>query len=158
MGSERFLKALEFAKLKHAGQKRIGGADYVTHPIAVASMLANSGYNEEMQIIALFHDLLEDTDAEENEIAEIGGEEVLRVVKLLTKKPGFIMSEYVAGIKSDPKAKIVKTADRIHNLRCAVCTPDEFKKHYSEESLEWYSDFSPEIEKAAKELISTIGG
>jgi (p)ppGpp synthase/HD superfamily hydrolase len=118
--TEKYLKALEFATQKHKGQLRKGGLDYITHPIAGANILKEKGYGEEEQIVGLFHDLLEDTDATEEQILAIGGERVLAAVKLLTKKKGYQMAEYIAGIKSDPLAKIVKAADRLHNLRCAV--------------------------------------
>ena len=66
--SENLRLALEFAKAKHKGQKRIGGDDYITHPIAVCEIVKSQGLDENYQIAALFHDLLEDTDATEEEI------------------------------------------------------------------------------------------
>ena len=66
--TESYKLALEFAKAKHKGQKRIGGDDYITHPIAVSEIVKNQGFDEIYQITALFHDLLEDTDATEEEI------------------------------------------------------------------------------------------
>ena len=88
-------KAYEFAKEKHGTQKRIGGDPYITHPVAVADILKKDGYDIEYQIVALFHDLLEDTDATEDEIHSIAGEEVLQAVKLLTKEKGYDMQTYV---------------------------------------------------------------
>ena len=72
--TEKYLKALEFATQKHKGQFRKGGLDYITHPIAVANILKEKGYGEEEQIVGLFHDLLEDTDATEEQILALGGE------------------------------------------------------------------------------------
>ena len=92
-------KALEFAIKKHKGQKRIGGDDYITHPIAVAEIVKNQGLDESYQIAALFHDLLEDTDATEEEILKYGSEEILKAVKLLTKEKGYDMAEYIDAIK-----------------------------------------------------------
>ena len=76
--SECLQRALEFAKEKHKGQKRIGGDDYITHPIAVSEIVKNQGFDENYQIAALFHDLLEDTDATEEEI--INGDVVVSYV------------------------------------------------------------------------------
>ena len=92
-------RALEFASLKHSGQKRIGGKDYITHPIAVCEILKKQGYGVDYQITALFHDLLEDTNATENEILKYGNQDILNAVKLLTKEKGYDMKKYIEGIK-----------------------------------------------------------
>ncbi|MDD7429084.1 MAG: HD domain-containing protein [Oscillospiraceae bacterium] len=156
MHSERYAAAYEYAARKHEGQYRKGGEPYITHPAAAAEILRSLGYNEDYQITALFHDLLEDTDAAEQEIEAIGGKDVLKAVKLLTKQKGYVMSEYVAGIKSDPMAYSVKAADRLHNLRSAVCADESFRRRYIVETLEWYMDFSPEIPEAVKKLNETL--
>ena len=87
----KYDKALAFAAQKHSGQTRIGGLPYITHPVAVSEIVKNQGFGEDYIITALFHDLLEDTDATENEIDELGGEKVLEAVKLLTKEDGYTM-------------------------------------------------------------------
>ena len=89
-------RAFNYASQKHAGQMRKDGAPYIMHPVAVADIVKEWGYGIDYQVTALFHDLLEDTDAEESVIADIGGEAVLKAVKLLTKQKGYVMSEYVA--------------------------------------------------------------
>ena len=66
------------------------------------------------------------------------------------------MKDYVKGIRGDKTAFLVKGADRLHNLRSAVCADDEFKKRYITETLEWYTDFLPEIPVAVKELEKTV--
>ena len=60
---ERYDNALRFAAEKHKGQFRIGGDEYITHPMAVAEIVRQNGYGIDVQIAALFHDLLEDTDS-----------------------------------------------------------------------------------------------
>ena len=148
--------ALEFAKAKHKGQKRIGGDDYITHPMAVSEIVKNQGLDENYQIVALFHDLLEDTDASEEEILKYGSPEILESVKLLTKKKGYDMSEYIHAIKQNPIAFAVKAADRLHNLQCAIVTDEQFKRKYILETVDWYLDFSPEIRKAVKMLAESL--
>ena len=59
-------------------------------------------------------------------------------VKLLTKKDGYVMSEYISAIKENPIAKAVKAADRLHNLRSAVTTDERFKCCYIFESIDWF--------------------
>ena len=148
--------ALEFAKAKHKGQKRIGGDDYITHPIAVLEIVKNQGFDENYQIAALFHDLLEDTDATQEEILRYGNQKILEAVTLLTKKKGYDMAEYVSSIKQNPIAFAVKAADRLHNLNCAIVTDEQFKRKYILETVDWYLDFSPEIRKAVKMLAESL--
>jgi len=154
--NEKFKEAYKYAEEKHKGQYRKGGEPYITHPAAVAEILKEKGFDINYQITALFHDLLEDTDASEEEIELIGGKDVLEAVKLLTKSDGYIMSEYVAGIKSNPIAFAVKGADRLHNLRSAFVTDTNFKIRYIRESIDWYLDFCPEIKEEVDRLASTI--
>lgn len=156
MNNEKYEKALAFAAEKHKGQKRKGGEEYITHPVAVAELLKRQGLGDDYILAALFHDLLEDTDATEEEIGKLGGERVLKAVKLLTKYPGYDEEEYILGIKSNDIAFKVKAADRLHNLKSAICTDGDFKKKYIVETLEWYMDFSEEIPKAVKALMESL--
>lgn len=156
MKSSRYIKALEYATLKHSGQFRTGGLPYITHPISVSEIVCEKGYDEDYQIVALFHDLLEDTDATDEEIVALSNEEVLKSVKLLTKADGYIMKEYVENIKQNPMAYVVKGADRLHNLRSALVTSEEFKRRYILESIDWYIDFMPEIPNAIKNLATSM--
>ena len=154
--SNKIKRAIEFATQKHKGQKRIGGIDYVTHPIAVWEMVKNQGYDEDYQITALFHDLLEDTDATEGDILFYGNQNVLTAVKLLTKEKGYDMKSYIDGIKSNHIAFIVKSADRLHNLQSALVTSVEFKRKYIFETIDWYLDFSKDIKIAVKALAESL--
>ena len=148
--------ALEFAKEKHKGQKRIGGDEYITHPVEVADIVKQQGLDENYQITALFHDLLEDTDATEEEILKYGNQLILDAVNLLTKRKGDNMAEYINAIKQNPIAFAVKAAYRLHNLQCAIVTDEEFKRKYILESVDWYMDFSPDIRKAVKRLAESL--
>lgn len=149
-------KALAYAIKKHNGQTRIGGMPYITHPLAVREIINEKGYGLKYQIVALFHDLLEDTDATEEEIEEIGGKEVLKSVKILTKVKPYVMAEYMDGIKKNPMARAVKAADRLHNLRSAITTNDDFKRRYILESIDWFLDFDKDIPVAVKRLAESM--
>ena len=138
---KRYENALAFAAKKHEGQFRIGGLPYITHPVAVAGIVKEKGG---------------DTDATEAEILALGNEKILRSVKLLTKTRGYVMKDYVDGIKKDKTAFLVKGADRLHNLRSAVCADTEFKRRYIYETIDWYLDFMPEIPSAVKNLAKTL--
>ena len=155
---ERFEEALKFAKLKHSGQERKDGSPAIIHPISVEKTVREKGGDIDCRIAALFHDLLEDTDASEKEIEAIGGERVLKLVKLLTKKPGYVMREYVNGILSDKDAVLIKGADRLHNLRSALLADEKFRLKYIKETEEWYMDFLPEIPPMTEALRSSLMG
>ncbi len=152
LDEEKYNLALAYATRMHEGQRRMGGDDYITHPIAVAELLRARGYTIEYQITALFHDLLEDTEAEEDEILSLGGEEVLSAVRALTKCPGYDTAEYISAIRKNKIAFRVKAMDRLHNLRSAVVAPDSFKSRYIVETVRFYMDFSPEISDAVLTL------
>ena len=149
-------RALAFATKKHKGQLRIGGAPYISHPVAVADIVARWGYGLPYQITALFHDLLEDTNATEQQIRRLGGKQVLQAVRLLTKPQGYVMADYMAAIRSNDMARVVKAADRLHNLQCALVTSEAFKRKYVLESAEWFLDLAPEIPDAVKALAASM--
>lgn len=157
-----YYKALEFASKKHKGSFRIGGEKYIIHPIAVSEILKDKGFDEEVQIIGLFHDLLEDTDATEKEIKMFGNDNVLKIVKLLTKEKDYKMDEYIKEISRNKIALNVKIADRLHNLRSAIAANKEFRRKYIVETLEYYYDLSKitsffnEIKKALDKVNDSI--
>ena len=153
---DKYVVALNYASQKHSGQYRVGGDPYISHPVAVANILKEKGFGIDYQIAGLFHDLLEDTNATEEEILSIAGKEVLQAVKLLTKQKDFVMDEYVFNIKNNKIAKEVKAADRLHNLRCAVVCREKFKRRSILESIDYYLDFSSDIKDAVKNLIETL--
>lgn len=149
-------KALRFAEEKHRGQRRIGGEPYIVHPVAVAKTVEEWGYGDMYRVTALFHDLLEDTDATEAEILELSNSEVLDAVRLLTKPKPCNMQEYVSKIKKNKLAFVVKTADRLHNLKSAFCTDEDFRRRYIRETKRYFLDFSPEIAKAVDALSKSL--
>ena len=135
-------KAIEFIKQKHAGQKRKQGTPYYTHPLAVANLLKEKGFSIEYQIAGLFHDLLEDTDATLQEIIELSNEKVAEAVRLVTKTDGYVMSEYIGNIKQNEMARMVKLADRIHNLSESPNAKHKFQAKYIKETKAWYVDLA----------------
>ena len=149
-------RALRFAIEKHKGQTRIGGDEYITHPMAVCELVKSQGFGKDYQIAAYFHDLLEDTNATEEDILQYGNQEVLTAVKLLTKKKGYDMAEYIKAIKNNEIAFAVKAADRLHNLQSALVASEAFKRKYIIETVEWYLDFSLDIKKAVKILAESL--
>lgn len=156
MNQKRFEEAYSYAEKKHKGQYRRGGKEYITHPLAVAQILKNKGYGEEYILAGLFHDLLEDTDASEEEILRLSSPAVLHAVKLVTKEENYSQEDYIRRIKNDSIAFAVKSADRLHNLLCASEAEESFRKRYIKDTAEWYLGFSEDIVSALKELAKTL--
>lgn len=151
-------KLEEFMKLKHGNQKRKQGTPYYLHPLAVAKMLKEKGFSEDYQVAGLFHDLMEDTEVTYEEIKNISNENIVEAVKLLTKTKGYVMSEYIGNIEKNDIAKMVKLADRIHNLSEAIFASKEFQKKYIKETEEWFINLAKNtvFENDLKEVLNKV--
>lgn len=114
------LRAAAFAAVAHKDQKRKGklSLPYIVHPLEVAEILATIGASSYVIEAGLLHDVLEDTETEEETILNEFGPTVLHVVNELTFAPGMTKEQKVAYIRTvGPEAKLVKAADLISNLR-----------------------------------------
>lgn len=137
-----FKDYIDFIKEKHKGQKRIQGTPYYLHPLEVSNILDRKGFSKDYQIAALFHDLLEDTNTTYEELVQISNKEIADVVKLLTKENGYVMSEYINRIMQNDMARMVKLADRLHNLSETHLASEKFKVRYIKETEEWFIDLA----------------
>lgn len=135
-------KITEFVIEKHAGQKRIQGTPYYLHPIAVAELLASKGFDSDYQVVGLFHDLLEDTDATSQELLELSTPDIVEAVRLVTKEKNYQMAEYIYRIENNKLAKMVKLADRVHNLQEANFASIKWIQKYVLETKEWYLELA----------------
>lgn len=114
MKGELLSKAIHMATNAHHGQFDRGGNPYVLHVFAVMNFLENP--DEELQCIALLHDVIEDTKITFAELREAGfTERIVKAVALLTKMPGQTYDEYKEGVFSNVDAMLVKKADLTHN-------------------------------------------
>lgn len=136
------LEAIIFATEKHAHQTRKEGIPYILHPLTVAKMLQDRGFSLDYQLAALFHDLLEDTDATEEEILNLSNPQILQAVKLVTKEEGYVPQQYKMRIMECDIARMVKLADRLHNLESAVATTLKFQKKYILDTETYYLDMA----------------
>mgnify|MGYP003463652295 CR=1 FL=1 len=131
-------EAAEFTKIRHGKQKRMQGTPYFEHPYAVARILKQKGFSEEYQIAGLFHDLIEDTTTTYEDILDLTNTNIARAVKLVSKEDGYVMKEYMERIKLDDMARMIKLADRLHNLTDAKVANRKFQRKYIKETEEWY--------------------
>lgn len=106
--------AILLATKAHDGQHDRGGKPYILHPLAVMSILDTT--DEELQCIAVLHDVIEDTNTTYADLIEAGmSSRVIEGVRLLTKNRGQTLEEYREGVRSNPDAIRVKMADLTHN-------------------------------------------
>ena len=107
-------KVLLLATNAHAGQFDRGGKPYILHPLKVMHYLKTD--DEELQCIALLHDVVEDTDTSWKDLEAIGcTERVLNAVRALTKLPGQTYDEYKEVVFANEDAMRVKLCDLRHN-------------------------------------------
>lgn len=107
-------KVLHLAVNAHHGQLDKGGNPYILHPIAVMNILHTD--DEELQCIALLHDVIEDTKTTYADLIEIGcTDRIISAVMLLTKQRGQTYEQYKQGVFSSRDAMLVKIADLTHN-------------------------------------------
>lgn len=107
-------KMLVLATNAHAGQFDKGGNPYILHPLKVMHYLRSE--NEELQCIALGHDIIEDTDVTYRQLVEEGfTERIIQGIRALTKVPGETYDEYKLRVFANPDAMKVKMADLRHN-------------------------------------------
>lgn len=139
--------AIALAAHKHQNQMRKEGTPYIYHPLHVAHMVAEAGYDIHYQVVALLHDVLEDTDTTADELS-LFGEDIVQAVILLTRKEGADEAAYVEAILQNPMAKVVKNADKMHNLgNCTNCTDAAWVRRYIEKAKTYYlGKFSKELD------------
>lgn len=106
-------RACRIACRAHAGQKDKSGADYIRHPMTVAS---NVGADENCIVAALLHDVAEDTDITIEDLSREFNEDVIEALRLLTHKKGVPYMEYIQNLKGNRIARTVKLADLRHNM------------------------------------------
>lgn len=141
------LQALAFAATKHKNQRRkdVDVSPYINHPISLADILCNEGHVTDIEIIcgAVLHDTIEDTDTGPEELEARFGKAIRDIVmevtddKTLPKQERKQAQIEHAGRISD-KAKLVKLADKISNLRdVANCPPADWSMERRREYFDW---------------------
>ncbi len=143
-------RAFTFADERHEGQRRASGEPYMSHPLAVADILASMRMDVVSIETGLLHDVLEDTASTSEEIRKQFGEEVARCVDGVTKlsKLDFSSAEdaqsesyrkMLLAMVSDIRVMIVKLADRLHNMRTLGALSKERQERIAHETVEIYA-------------------
>lgn len=118
------IEAMKLAYAAHHGQTDKSGVPYIFHPIHVAEQMDT----EKRTILALLHDVVEDTDVTLSQIEEIFGQDITDTLSLLTHEDNIPYLDYIKKIKTNPDTKAVKIADMKHNLERLELLPEEDKK------------------------------
>ena len=138
------LKAVAFAAEKHKNQRRkdAEATPYINHPIALANVLKQEGGIDDVAVLAaaILHDTIEDTKTTADELRAIFGEEITSIVLEVTDDKSLLKAERKRlqiehAAHASPKAKLVKLADKICNLRDISSSPpadwsEERKRDY----------------------------
>ncbi|OZM81695.1 GTP pyrophosphokinase [Pseudonocardia sp. MH-G8] len=138
-------RAYDVAEAKHEGQKRKSGDPYITHPLAVSTILAELGMDTTTLVAALLHDTVEDTDYSLERLREDFGEEVAHLVDGVTKldkvelgsaAEAETIRKMVVAMARDPRVLVIKLSDRLHNMRTMRFLPPEKQAKKARETLE----------------------
>jgi RelA/SpoT family (p)ppGpp synthetase len=142
--------AYDLAHESHQGQKRMTGEPYITHPVAVAGILADLHLDGQTICAALLHDVIEDTPTAKDEIVARFGREVgelvdgvskLDKVQFKSRKEAQVESfrKMILAMTRDIRVIMVKLADRTHNMRTLGAMPAEKRRRIAQETLEIYA-------------------
>ena len=138
-------RAYDVAEDKHSHQKRKSGDPYITHPLAVSTILAELGMDTIALVAALLHDTVEDTDYSLSRLVEDFGDEVAHLVDGVTKldkvqlgtaAEAETIRKMVIAMARDPRVLVIKLADRLHNMRTMRFLPPEKQARKAKETLE----------------------
>src|SRR5579885_2941876 len=143
-------RAYRFAAEHHKAQKRRSGEPYITHPLAVAHILADMQMDLVCLQAGLLHDVLEDTSAKLEEVKTQFGEDVARCLDGVTKlskislanredRQAESLRKMLLAMTTDIRVVIVKLADRLHNMRTIASLPRERQEAIAQETLDIYA-------------------
>jgi GTP pyrophosphokinase len=143
-------RALEVSASAHRGQKRMSGEEFISHSIAVASILTELLQDSTSIAAALLHDVVEDSDVRTEDLAEEFGDEVAGLVDGLTKIAHLTFRssteeqvenyrKLLLSIAKDARVIIIKLADRLHNMRTLEYLSDERRERIATETREIYA-------------------
>ena len=143
-------RAYDFSVAEHAGQTRRSGEPYATHPLEVASLVAEMRLDDVAIAAGLLHDVVEDTLTSIDRVQAVFGPEVAHVVEGVTKISTIPFSsseerqaenfrKMLLAMVDDVRVILVKLADRLHNMRTLAHLPEERRLKIAQETLDIYA-------------------
>lgn len=152
----RVIRAFEYARSGHHGQYRHSGEPYISHPIAVAYILADMRMDSEGLMAALLHDVIEDTSATRFQLTRRFGRAVSALVDGVSKLTEIEFSsraeqqaenfqKMVLAMSKDIRVVLVKLADRLHNMRTLGVLPPEKRRRIARETLDIYAPLAQRL-------------
>lgn len=143
-------RAYFYAEQAHTGQFRRSGEAYITHPLAVANILASVNMDYQSLMAAMLHDVIEDTGISKKAISEQFGDPVADLVDGVSKlakieyesqieKQAQNFQKMAMAMAKDLRVIIVKLSDRLHNMRTLGSMPPDKKRRIAKETLEIYA-------------------
>jgi guanosine-3',5'-bis(diphosphate) 3'-pyrophosphohydrolase len=142
------MRAYQVAEQAHEGQRRRSGDPYITHPLAVTTILAELGMDTTTLVAALLHDTVEDTGYLLDDVRSDFGDDVAHLVDGVTKldKVQFgdaaeaeTIRKMVVAMARDPRVLVIKLADRLHNMRTLRWLPQNKQERKARETLEIFA-------------------
>ncbi len=143
-------EAYEYGAAMHAGQFRQTGEPYIFHPLAVARILAEMRMDSTSLVAAILHDVIEDTPAAKDEVADRFGAEVASIVDGVSKlerasdqsreeAQAESLRKLMLAMTDDLRVILVKLADRLHNMRTLSTMSAEKRRRVAQETLDIYA-------------------
>lgn len=143
-------RAYAYAELHHRGQQRSSGDEYITHPLAVAEILAELKLDAGTLAAALLHDVVEDTKVTDEEVARQFGAEIASLVDGVTKlkrlkfesleqQQAENLRKMFLAMAKDVRVALIRLADRLHNMRTLRWRPPEKQRKTAKETLEIFA-------------------
>jgi len=153
---ERVREAYDFGAERHQGQKRVSGEPYITHPVAVADILADLKLDADTLVAAILHDVIEDTPTAKAEIVSIFGQVVADLVDGVSKLDQIQFKnrqeaqaesfrKMLFAMVRDIRVIMVKLADRMHNMRTLGVMPPVKRRRIARETLEIYAPIAERL-------------
>ncbi len=152
----RLRRAWAVGAAAHAGQTRKSGEPYITHPVAVATVLAEQKVDVETLVAAILHDTIEDTPLTREQLAAEFGETVAELVEGVTKLDKIKFSsrqeataesfrKMLLAMARDLRVILIKLADRLHNMRTLGAQPGASRERIARETLEVYAPIAQRL-------------